>query len=65
MAAPRTAIAELAETQTNVGDERIDNPRVYFDVKIGGKDAGRIVMELRKDVCPKTVENFRCDAAHP
>jgi len=35
------------------------NPRVYFDVSIGGKDAGRIVMELRKDVVPKTAENFR------
>merc|ERR1711935_438322 len=27
---------------------------------IGGKDAGRIVMELRADVVPKTAENFRC-----
>ena len=26
---------------------------------IGGKSAGRIVMELRKDVVPKTAENFR------
>ena len=26
---------------------------------IGGKDAGRIVMELRADVVPKTAENFR------
>jgi hypothetical protein len=29
------------------------------DGDIGGEDAGRIVMELRKDVAPKTVENFR------
>lgn len=35
------------------------NPRVYFDVSIGGKNAGRIVMELFKDVVPKTAENFR------
>jgi len=26
---------------------------------IGGKAAGRIVMELREDVVPKTCENFR------
>uniref|UniRef100_A0A8R1ZA22 Peptidyl-prolyl cis-trans isomerase n=1 Tax=Pristionchus pacificus TaxID=54126 RepID=A0A8R1ZA22_PRIPA len=34
-------------------------PRVFFDVEIGGKPAGRVVMELYNDVCPKTVENFR------
>ena len=35
------------------------NPKVYFDMEIGGKDAGRIVFELRADVVPKTAENFR------
>lgn len=35
------------------------NPKVYFDITIGGKSAGRIVMELRADVVPKTAENFR------
>ena len=32
------------------------NPRVYFDITIGGEAAGRIVMQLRKDVTPKTAE---------
>ena len=35
------------------------NPKVFFDVSIGGKPSGRIVMELRADVVPKTAENFR------
>merc|ERR1712185_470250 len=35
-------------------------PKVFFDMNIGGASAGRIVMELRADVVPKTAENFRC-----
>jgi cyclophilin family peptidyl-prolyl cis-trans isomerase len=35
------------------------NPKVFFDITIGDKDAGRITMELRKDVVPRTAENFR------
>jgi peptidyl-prolyl isomerase F (cyclophilin D) len=37
----------------------VANPKVFFDVTIGGKDSGRIVMELFADVVPKTAENFR------
>ena len=33
--------------------------KCYFDVNIGGIPAGRIIMELRDDVVPKTAENFR------
>jgi cyclophilin family peptidyl-prolyl cis-trans isomerase len=35
------------------------NPKVFFDITIGGQAAGRVVMELRADVVPKTAENFR------
>lgn len=35
------------------------NPVVFFDVSIGGKETGRITLELFADVCPKTAENFR------
>ena len=34
------------------------NPRVFFDMTIGDKPAGRIEMELFADTCPKTAENF-------
>lgn len=35
------------------------NPRCFLDITIGDKPAGRIVIELRADVVPKTAENFR------
>jgi len=35
------------------------NPQVFFDISIDNKPAGRIVMELFADTCPKTAENFR------
>jgi peptidylprolyl isomerase len=34
------------------------NPRVFFDITIGDKAAGRVEMELFADTCPKTAENF-------
>merc|ERR1712158_173384 len=44
---------------TNMG-----NPRCFFDITIGGQPRGRIVMELRADVVPKTAENFRALCTH-
>jgi len=32
--------------------------KVYFDIAIGGQDAGRVVIGLFDDVAPKTVANF-------
>ncbi|GAA5945205.1 hypothetical protein JCM3775_003698 [Rhodotorula graminis] len=37
----------------------MSNPRVFLDLSINGNDAGRVVVELYKDVTPKTAENFR------
>ncbi|XP_020513245.1 peptidyl-prolyl cis-trans isomerase [Labrus bergylta] len=34
-------------------------PKVFFDINIDRAPVGRIVMELRADVVPKTAENFR------
>ncbi|KAF9310242.1 hypothetical protein BG003_008766 [Podila horticola] len=42
------------------------NPRVFFEIAVDGQPLGRIVMELRADVVPKTAENFRalCTGEH-
>jgi cyclophilin family peptidyl-prolyl cis-trans isomerase len=34
--------------------------RCFFDVTANGQAVGRIIMELRPDIVPKTAENFRC-----
>jgi cyclophilin family peptidyl-prolyl cis-trans isomerase len=34
-------------------------PRCFFDITADGGKLGRIVVELRSDVVPKTAENFR------
>lgn len=36
-----------------------NNPVVFLDLQFGKERIGRIVIELRKDKCPKTCENFR------
>ena len=36
-----------------------DKFKCFFDIDIGGEAAGKIVMEIRGDVTPKTAENFR------
>ena len=35
------------------------NPVVFFDIKVGATELGRILIELFADVVPKTAENFR------
>ncbi len=40
-------------------DDDASNPKVFFDITIGGEPAGRIEMLLAKNIAPKTVENFR------
>lgn len=40
-------------------NEKGDNPHVFFDIKQGEESLGRVVMQLYKDVTPKTADNFR------
>jgi len=42
----------------DAGIDAIVNQKVYFDIKIGGEDAGRIVFGLFGQAVPRTVKNF-------
>ena len=43
----------------NNNDFPASSPKVFFDVSIGGRAAGRIEFVLRPDLVPRTAENFR------
>jgi cyclophilin family peptidyl-prolyl cis-trans isomerase len=61
LAAAAKSAGDLFSFAENAGTtERVVNPRVFMDLQIGGRRAGRLVMELFADVVPKTAENFRC-----
>mmetsp|Transcript_28022 Transcript_28022/g.32105 ORF Transcript_28022/g.32105 Transcript_28022/m.32105 type:complete len:486 (+) Transcript_28022:75-1532(+) len=36
-----------------------NNPHVFFDITQGDESVGRVIMQLYKDITPKTAENFR------
>jgi hypothetical protein len=50
---------QIAKAFFATSSDKTKNPNVFFDISIGGKPQGRLVMELFADVVPKTAENFR------
>jgi len=61
----RSWLSALAILVAFAGDSRSSAadgqalPRCYLDITADGKPLGRVVIELRADVVPKTAENFR------
>jgi peptidyl-prolyl isomerase F (cyclophilin D) len=56
-----SSVAALALGRTTAAAPKEDKklPKCYLDITADGKKLGRIVVELRSDVVPKTAENFR------
>ena len=52
-----TALASI--TSPLSAQEKPMLPRCFLDISVDGQKLGRIVVELRSDVVPKTAENFR------
>ncbi|XP_063237619.1 peptidyl-prolyl cis-trans isomerase [Bacillus rossius redtenbacheri] len=56
---PRSPLSSFGLTVIRHFAAKMGLPRVYFDMTADNQPVGRIIMELRSDVVPKTAENFR------
>eukprot|EP00760_Papus_ankaliazontas_P038396 PhM_4_TR9117/c0_g1_i1/m.30735/K01802/E5.2.1.8; peptidylprolyl isomerase len=54
-----TTTAAVATIPKAVSQTPAGNPKVFMDVNIGGRLAGRMIFELYADAVPRTAENFR------
>src|SRR5690606_18542298 len=52
-------LAGIVSTSGLMAQEQQRLPRCFLDITADGQYLGRIVVELRSDVVPKTAENFR------
>jgi cyclophilin family peptidyl-prolyl cis-trans isomerase len=59
MLASSVAGLALSQSVSAAKEDKKKLPKCYFDITADGKKLGRIVVELRADVVPKTAENFR------
>lgn len=59
-----TASVADGENKQEVLKKPRGNPQVYMDLKAGKTNLGRIIILLRADVAPKTVENFKALCTH-
>lgn len=57
MVALATAMMSISTPMT--AEDKPMLPRCFLDLSADGKPLGRVVVELRSDVVPKTAENFR------
>jgi len=59
---PENYISEFASYASSytppLGPPAAGNPICYFDITIGGQEMGRIEMEIKQDVVPRTADNF-------
>merc|ERR1712116_34208 len=54
-----TLASSLQSTRIHPIQSTMATVRVFFDVTADGAPLGKVIMELRADVVPKTSENFR------
>merc|ERR1711953_1034109 len=52
-------LARLSSKKFSTSALNFANSRVFFDMSIDNKSAGRVTFELYDDVVPKTAENFK------
>jgi len=55
----RSPVARRGPNLTLADVSSVANPRVFFDIEVGGRAAGRVEFELFAQLAPRTVENFR------
>jgi len=56
--AEKLAITPLPDYRKPFGEENAENPIVFFDIVAGGYYLGQVEIEVKRDRCPITAENF-------